>query len=113
MIVVKKADHDEKVMEPVLVYDAEREELWGYDPLWSNCLDKVGMTEPGFASFFDGPNLFAFEVDEDPFDGLPDAEEELRNYPVGSEEIPDLPTPEPAAVYYDRYESEEDRDHRR
>lgn len=81
--------------DPVLAYDAEREELWGHPEYWESNLELVGLSEDEFARFFDSHTLIAGEADEDPFEGMPNAAEQFRNYPPGSEEIPDLTTPEP------------------
>ena len=97
MIQVNKLYKNGEGSDPVLVYDAEAEELWGYPEIWESHLAMVGLSEEDFASFFDGPRLWAGEVDEDPFEDIPNAEDLCRNYPPGSEEIPDYPTPEPAA----------------
>lgn len=93
MIVVYKSHRNGG--DPVLAYDAEEEELWGYPDYWEGSLDLVGLPEEEFAKFFDTHRLMAFRTDEDPFEEMPNAEDLLANYPVGSEEIPDLPTPEP------------------
>lgn len=105
MIVVHKMWGNWEGSDPCLAYDAEEGELWGYPRMWESHVDKVGMTEEEFASFFDGPYFVAGKTDEDPFKDTPNAEDLLRNYPPGSEEIPDLETPEPAGAYADSGES--------
>lgn len=101
IVVTKRYDFDNA--KPVLAYDGETEELWGEPRLWESHLDKVGLTEKEFAAFFDGPNLLAGKYDgDDPFADVADAEDKLRNYPPGSEEIPDVPTVRPLDRDYER-----------
>lgn len=98
--VFKRYDGDQ--FEPVLVYDGEAEEMWGLDRLWESSLDLVGLTEAEFAAFFPPPNFVAGEATNgDPFADIPNAEQYVRNYPPGSEEIPDVPTRTPRHVYLD------------
>lgn len=78
--------------DPVLAYDADSEELWGHPNYWSSNLNLVGLTEEEFAQFFDSHTLIAGETDEDPFEDIPNAEELFRNYPPGSDEIPEADT---------------------
>lgn len=85
--------------DPVLVYDADEEELWGYEKYWEGHKDLVGLSGDEFRTFFNGHRWIVGETDVDPFKDVPNAEDLCRNYPPGSEEIPDLPTPEPAASY--------------
>ena len=94
MIIVRRR-YDFDQYEAVLAYDAESGELWGYPEIWGSNIDKVGLTEHQFAQFFDGPNLVAFNEEQDPFEETPNAEDVLRNYPPGSEDIPDVPQAEP------------------
>lgn len=102
MIVVYRVSKSGE-MENVLAYDAENEQLWGEPRLWESHLDKVGLTEKEFAAFFDGPNYVAGKYEgDDPFTDVPNAGDELRNYPPGSEEIPDVPTVEPLDRDYER-----------
>lgn len=110
MIVVHKLYGDTSGADPVLAYDAEEEQLWGYPRLWRANVDKVGLSEEEFSQFFDGPRLIASETDSDPFEDTPNAEELLENYPPGSEEIPDVPTPRPPEQYDDERDRGDDSD---
>lgn len=98
MIVIKRR-YDGDETEPVLAYDGDSEELWGYEQLWGANLDLVGHDEETFAAFFDGPNLFAVESDVDPFEDTPNAEELLMNYPPGSRDLPDVDLRDPPEGY--------------
>lgn len=86
----------------ILVYDADEEEMWGYPEVWESSLDMVGLSEEKFAAFFGPPYMRAVEVSEDPFEDVPNAEDLCRNYPPGSEEIPDYDTPPAPATYKDQ-----------
>ena len=88
MIVVHKRN-DLNEFEPVLVYDAEAEEMWGLPRIWESNLGYVGFTEEEFAEYFRPPNWSVERTDEDPFADVPNAEDFVRNYPPGSEEIPE------------------------
>ena len=96
--------------DPVLAYDADSEELWGHPNYWESNLDLVGLSEEEFARFFDSHTLVAGKTDEDPFEDLPNAEELFRNYPPGSEVIPDVPTAEPRAPVGDDSAAEDERE---
>lgn len=111
MIIIKRAN-DWGEMEAVLAYNGETEELWGYEAEWEGALPKVGLSENEFAKFYDGPRYFAAYSEEevDPFEDMPNIEPLLRNYPPGSEDIPDRPTPEPLGEGYQNVVPEEDRE---
>ena len=94
MIVIRKRN-DFNDFEPVLVYDGEKEQLWGLPRLWESNVRLVGLTEDQFAEFFPLPNFSVAEVDSDPFGDVPNAEDFVRNYPPGSESMPEIDTPEP------------------
>lgn len=91
MLEIRKRNNNDE-FEPYLVLDTESGEMWGYDPMWSNSGELLIMDPEEVKERFAGSvNWTAAEVDEDPFDDIPMSVDVVRNYPVGSEDHPDVP----------------------